>query len=142
MKSSEQAALIQDFSKTSSWEERYQKIIAMGRALGPLPEEFKIEDLKVRGCQSQVWLKADMGDDRRVHFRADSDALIVKGLIAILLKIYSGKMPAEILAISPDFIGELGFATNLSPSRANGLVAMIKQIKFYALAFQAQKAKS
>src|SRR6185312_8956960 len=131
MKSSEQTELIQYFAKSESWEDRYQKIIAMGRALEPLPEEFKIDDLKVKGCQSQVWLKADMGADERVHFRADSDALIVKGLIAILLKIYSGKTPGEILETSPDFIAELGFATNLSPSRANGLVAMVKQIKYY-----------
>jgi cysteine desulfuration protein SufE len=110
----------------------------MGRSLEQLPEEFKIEDLQVKGCQSQVWLKAELTSDGRIKFLADSDALIVKGLIAILLRIYSSHTPAEILAISPDFIGELGFATNLSPSRANGLVAMIKQIKFYALAYSAK----
>jgi len=136
----EQNQLIQEFSKISSWEGRYQRIIELGRQLPPMPEEFKIDDLKVKGCQSQVWLKADLRKDpnnseARVYFIADSDALIVKGLVAILLKVYSGRTPKEILELSPDFIRELGFESNLSPSRANGLQAMIKQIKFYALAY-------
>ena len=104
-----------------------------------MPDDLKVDDLKVKGCQSQVWLKADLRKDAngeaRVYFLADSDALIVKGLVAILLKVYSGRTPKEILDLSPDFIRELGFEANLSPSRANGLQAMIKQIKFYALAF-------
>ncbi len=119
-----------------SWEDRYRHIIDLGKSLPPMREDDKTEDLKVRGCQSQVWLKAELRPDRTLHFIADSDALIVKGLIAMLLRIYSDRTPQEILASDPDFIRELGLAQHLSPSRANGLNAMIKQIKYYALAFQ------
>jgi cysteine desulfuration protein SufE len=138
MKNSEQAQLIQEFSAVTSWEQKYQKIIAMGRAMTALPDQEKIDDLLVKGCQSQVWLKARLDETGRVIFLADSDALIVKGLVAILLKIYSGLTPEEILATPPTFIAELGFESNLSPSRANGLQAMVKQIKYYALAFSAR----
>jgi cysteine desulfuration protein SufE len=136
MKSSEQAKLIQEFSAISSWEEKYQKIIALGKGLAALPEELKTPDLLVKGCQSQVWLKADLDSQGHVQLRADSDALIVKGLIAILLKIYSGLTPTEILDTAPTFIADLGFENHLSPSRANGLQAMVKQIKFYGLAYR------
>lgn len=137
MKSLEQAKLIQDFSAISSWEDRYQKIIALGKELRSLPDDLKIDDLLVKGCQSRVWLKADLDREGRVQFQADSDALIVRGLIAMVLKVYSGLTPKEILDTAPDFIRELGFEQNLSPSRANGLQSMIKQIKYYALAYQA-----
>jgi cysteine desulfuration protein SufE len=130
-----QKKLIQEFSALSSWEAKYERIIALGKAMPALDDKFKIDDLKVRGCQSQVWLRAQLDDMKRVHFEADSDALIVKGLIAILLQVYSGRTAKEILDISPDFIAELGFEKNLSPSRANGLMAMVKQIKYYALVF-------
>jgi len=137
-----QDQLIQEFSKISSWEGRYQHIIALGKQLPPLAEEFKIEDLKVKGCQSQVWLKARFENDptdgiKKIYFTADSDAMIVKGLIALLLRVYSGRTPKEILDTSPEFIKELGFESHLSPSRANGLQAMVKQIKYYALAYAA-----
>lgn len=129
-----QRDLVAEFATLSTWEDRYQKIIALGKALPAYPEELRVEDLKVKGCQSQVWLHAKLDENKYLWFQADSDALIVKGLVAVLLKIYSGKKPKEILETQPDFISELGFASNLSPSRANGLNAMIKQIKYYALA--------
>lgn len=127
--------MIDDFASLSSWEDRYKKIIELGKALPELPEKFKNDNFKVKGCQSQVWLSAQLSEDKKVYFEADSDALIVKGLVALLLKVYSGRTPQEILELEPDFIAELGFSQNLSPSRANGLQAMIKQIKYYALAF-------
>jgi cysteine desulfuration protein SufE len=134
----EQTKLIEEFKSLPSWEERYQKIIALGKELKPYPEKFRTDDNKVKGCQSQVWLLAELDASRKIiHLYADSDALIVKGLVALLLQIYSDKSPQEILEIQPDFIRELGFESNLSPSRTNGLQSMIKQIKYYALAFQA-----
>ena len=135
-----QKEIISEFRNLDTWEDRYQKIIAMGKQLDSLPEEDKSDDLLVKGCQSKVWLKANLLDDGRVEFKADSDAVIVKGLIALLLKVYSGRKPSEILTISPKFIEAIGLNTNLSQTRSNGLVAMIKQIKFYGLAFQAQQS--
>lgn len=130
------------FKGLENWEVRYKKLIEVGRELPSYPEEWRIEDLKVRGCQSQVWLHAELGSDGHVTFAADSDALIVKGLVALLLKLYDGATPAEIIETSPDFIKELDFGAHLSPSRSNGLFAMVKQIKFYALAMQALQARS
>lgn len=131
-----QAELIKEFAALPGWEERYQKIIELGKALPVYPEELRLDDLKVKGCQSQVWLHARLDENKNIQFQADSDALIVKGLVAVLLKIYSGKKAKEILDLKPHFISELGFESHLSPSRANGLNSMIKQIKYYALAFQ------
>ncbi|OFZ18119.1 MAG: Fe-S metabolism protein SufE [Bdellovibrionales bacterium RBG_16_40_8] len=130
-----QDLVIAEFSALTSWEERYKKIIAVGKSMPPLAIELKTDDRKVKGCQSQVWLDARLDENKKVQYRAESDALIVQGLIAILLKIYSNHTPKEILEIEPYFVKELGFSENLSPSRANGLYAMVKQIKYYALAF-------
>lgn len=129
--------IVAEFNRFSSWEDRYSHIIQIGKELPALPDILKTDDYKVRGCQSQVWLIPEFKDGK-IYFQADSDASIVKGLIALLLKVYSGRTPKEILAQPADFIQELGLNTNLSQTRANGLVAMIKQIKFYALAFQAK----
>lgn len=137
-----QKEIVALFKGLENWEVRYKKLIEVGRELPSYPEEWRIEDLKVRGCQSQVWLHAELGPDGRVTFAADSDALIVKGLVALLLKLYDGATPAEIIETSPDFIKELDFGAHLSPSRSNGLFAMVKQIKFYALAMQALQARS
>jgi cysteine desulfuration protein SufE len=128
--------LIQQFSKISSWEDRYKKIIEMGRALPDLPEALRTEESKVKGCQSQVWLHAKLSADGKIEMQGDSDALIVKGLVAVLMSVYSGATPEEILAASPSFLKALGFEGNLSPSRANGLFAMIKQIQMFAMAFR------
>ena len=108
----------------------------MGKELAPYPEEFRSEDFKVKGCQSQVWLYAKKNSQGLVEFKADSDALIVKGLIAMILEVYSGLTPDEVLATQPTFVSELGLSQHLSPSRANGLNSMLKQIKYYALALK------
>jgi cysteine desulfuration protein SufE len=130
-----QKAVVDEFQGISSWEDRYKKIIEIGKALPELPEAKKLDDYKVKGCQSQVWMHAGF-EKGKIIFEADSDALIVRGLVALLLRIYSGASPDEILATPPDFIKDIGLESKLSPSRANGLYAMVKQMKFYAMAFQ------
>lgn len=130
-----QQQLIQDFSHFPNWEDRYKKIIDMGKMLPEMPADLKTEQNIVKGCQSQVWLSASLSEEGRVTLQGDSDALIVKGLVSLLLKVYSGASPSDILATPPDFLKSLGFEGNLSPSRANGLHAMLKQIKLYATAF-------
>lgn len=130
-----QKKIILEFSRLLDWEDRYKKVIEMGRELPPMPEALKIEDNRVKGCQSQVWLSAQLNDQGNVVFQGDSDALIVKGLVALLLKVYSNSKPDDILQSPPEFLRELGFEGNLSPSRANGLHSMLKQIRLYATAF-------
>lgn len=137
-----QKQIAEMFAAISGWEARYRKIIELGSKLESLPEELKTEDVKVKGCQSQVWLRAELKDGGLLNFRADSDALIVKGLIAILLAVYNGLTPAEILKTEPSFIKDIGLDSHLSPSRTNGLFSMVKQIKYYALAFQALTQRS
>lgn len=124
-----------DFS-SNNWEEKYEKIIEYGKSWPGLDETSKIDDLKVKGCQSQVWIKAELSADKKIIFKGDSDAIIVKGLVAILLKVYSGETPETILKTEPNFLKDIGFDSGLSPSRTNGLYSMIKQIKYYATAFQ------
>lgn len=130
-----QKKLIEEFNKCKDWEERYKKIIEMGKALPLIDEKFKTDDFKVKGCQSQVWLHAELNTEKQVILTADSDAVIVKGLVAVLLHVYSGSKPKEILEAPFDFLKDLGFEGNLSPSRANGLYSMLKQIRHYATAF-------
>ncbi|MFM6927555.1 MAG: SufE family protein [Bdellovibrio sp.] len=130
-----QAKVISDFSVYTQWEDRYKKIIEMGKALAPMSEELKTEQNIVKGCQSQVWLHAGLNSQGQMELVGDSDALIVKGLVALLLNVYSGATPAEVLNTPPEFLRALGFEGNLSPSRANGLHSMLKQIKLYATAF-------
>ncbi len=130
-----QARLTEEFSAIPQWEDRYKRIIDKARKLAPMAQRYKTDDNKVRGCSSTVWLHAGMRDGQ-VVYAADSDAILVRGLIALLLEVYSGETPAEILAASPKFIEDLGLNANLSPNRANGVTAMIKQIRNYALAFQ------
>jgi cysteine desulfuration protein SufE len=133
-----QDKIIAEFQSINGWEDRYKKIIEMGKALPELPENLKVEEAKVKGCQSQVWLHASLDASQRIVFQGDSDALIVRGLVALLLQVYSGSRPEEILASPPQFLKAIGFEGNLSPSRANGLFAMIKQIQMFAMAFQYQ----
>lgn len=135
MKNPSTTSYIDDIKTTASWEERYKKIISWGKNLADYPEEFRDEKFKVKGCQSQVWLHAERGAGGIVLFKADSDALLVKGLIAILLNIYSEKTPEEILNTPADFVKEAGLDQHLTPSRTNGLFAMIKQIRSYAQVF-------
>lgn len=125
-----------DFQVLPSWEEKYEKLIELGKNWPGLPEDLRIEDLKVKGCQSQVWIKAELTSDKKVIFRGDSDALIVRGLVAIALSVYSNETPQTILSTDPVFLKDMGFDSGLSPSRSNGLFSMIKQIKYYATAFQ------
>jgi cysteine desulfuration protein SufE len=133
----QQARLVAEFEALPDWEARYKRIIDYARTLAPLPDEHRIDENKVRGCSSTVWLHASY-DAGRITFLADSDAVLVRGLIALLLRVYSGHTPDEILAAPPEFIEELGLNAHLSPNRANGLSAMVKQIKTYALAFRAR----
>jgi len=131
-----------EFAKLSSWEDRYKKIISLGKSLPDLPENLRTEDAKVKGCQSQVWLHAKLNDRGEIVFQGDSDALLVKGLVALLLNVYSGSTPEEIMTTPPDFLKTIGFEGNLSPSRANGLFAMLKQIRYYATAFGLLKGQN
>jgi cysteine desulfuration protein SufE len=135
--SERQRKLVEEFSRIPDWEDRYKRLIDYGKKLPEFPKELYDEKFKVRGCQSQVWLHAGLNPDLTVRLQADSDALIVKGLVAILLNVYSEATPEEILAASPQFLKDLGFEGHLSPSRANGFYAMLKQILYYAQAFQA-----
>ncbi len=122
-----QAHLAEEFQLFDDWMDRYQLLIDMGKALDALPEAERSEALKVPGCQSQVWLKSDF-DGARMHYRAASDAIITSGLIALLLKVYSGRTPQEILATPFTLAGEIGLQTHLSPSRANGFANMVRRI--------------
>jgi cysteine desulfuration protein SufE len=129
----EQAVIAEEFSFFSDWTERYQYLIDLGRKLPPFPEEQKIEANQVQGCQSQVWLVAVGGRDR-LDFRAISDSAIVSGLIALLLRVYSGRPAREILDTEPHFVEAIGLAKHLSPTRSNGLAAMLGVIKAKARA--------
>ena len=130
-----QQELIDDFAFLSDWEQKYEYIIDLGKELKGLPEEKKKEDILIKGCQSQVWLDAELRDGK-IFFLADSDGILPKGIISILVGVYSGHTAEEILAEDFDFISKIGLQEFLSPSRANGLASMIKQIKFYAVAYQ------
>ena len=130
-----QQELIDDFAFLSDWEQKYEYIIDLGKELKGLPEEKKKEDILIKGCQSQVWLDAELRDGK-IFFLADSDGILPKGIISLLVEVYSGHTAEEILAADFDFISKIGLQEFLSPSRANGLASMIKQIKFYAVAYQ------
>ncbi|NGP88693.1 SufE family protein [Fodinibius halophilus] len=130
-----QLQIINEFKALSDWTERYKHIIDLGRKLDPLDEEHKVEENLVRGCQSQVWLHTYL-DNGKVIFEADSDAAITKGLVALMVRFYSGQDPDTIISTSPDFIKKIGMEEHLSPTRSNGLAAMVKQMKIYAMAYK------
>lgn len=130
-----QKKVVEEFSRLPTWEDKYKRIIELGKSLPPLAEEFKTEQLKVKGCQSQVWLRVERSSEGTLRFTGDSDAILVKGLLALILEVFSEAPPQEILSAPLDFLKELGLDTQLSPSRSNGLFAMIKQIRLYAQAF-------
>ena len=132
-----QADLIDEFSMFDDWMERYEHMIDLGKSLPLIDSEFKTEDNIIKGCQSKVWLHADL-ESEKVVFSADSDAIITKGIVAILIRVFSNQSPDTILNTSTDFIDEIGLKEHLSPTRANGLVSMVKKIKMYALAYQTQ----
>ncbi|MBL7665325.1 MAG: SufE family protein [Bacteriovoracaceae bacterium] len=126
----------QRFSRHGQWEDRYREIIELGKEQPEMAEADKIDRYKVKGCQSQVWLKPEFVQDK-VNFQADSDALLVKGIVSILVMIYSGATADEIIKHEPTFLKELGIAEHLSMNRSNGLSSMLKQIKMYAMAAKA-----
>jgi cysteine desulfuration protein SufE len=126
-----QQELIEEFRFFDNWMDRYQYIIDLGRKLPPFPEEWQTEEFRLHGCQSQVWLTAKH-EANRLNFQAISDSAIVSGLIAILMRVYSGRSPAEIISTHPDFIDAIGLHEHLSPTRSNGLHAMIAAIKEHA----------
>lgn len=131
-----QQEVIDEFDAISDWRNRYRHIIQLGREMPSLPEEKRDDRFRVKGCQSQVWLIPRL-EDGKVVFEADSDAAIVKGLIAIVLRVYSGHPPDDILASDIRFVDQIGLSEHLSQTRANGLSAMLKQIRMYALAMKA-----
>jgi cysteine desulfuration protein SufE len=133
-----QEEIIEEFSMFDDWMQRYEYIIDLGKNLPLIQEEFKTDDNIIKGCQSKVWLKGEQNDDKIV-FTADSDAILTKGIIAILIRVFSNQKASDILNAEMDFIDEIGLKEHLSPTRANGLVSMIKNIKMYALAFDAKK---
>ena len=132
-----QDEIIAEFNDFDDWLDRYQLLIDLGGEQEPLPAEYKTDNNLIEGCQSRVWLQADYADGK-VIFRAESDAMIVKGIVSLLIKVYSGHTPDEILANEPYFVEAIGLKEHLSPTRSNGLLAMIKQMRLYALAFKAK----
>ncbi|HKJ06914.1 MAG TPA: SufE family protein [Flavobacteriaceae bacterium] len=132
-----QEEIIDEFSMFEDWMQRYEYIIELGKSLPLIDEEHKIKDNLISGCQSKVWLHATTKDDT-IEFTADSDAILTKGIVALLLRVFNKQKPADILSADLYFIDEIGLKEHLSPTRANGLLSMIKQIKLYALAFQSK----
>ena len=127
--------IVEEFSLFDSWDDKYEYIIDLGKKLPPLEDKYKIDENKVRGCQSTVYLVADY-KNRKVFYKAESDAVIVKGLISMLIRVLSGQTPDEITEAKLEFIREIGMMTHLAQTRSNGLLAMVKQMKNYALAFK------
>jgi cysteine desulfuration protein SufE len=133
-----QDEIIDEFSGLDDWMDRYQLLIDMGNEQEPLDERYKTESNLIDGCQSRVWLQADY-DGERIHFQAESDALIVKGIVTLLIRVLSDSTPQEILDADLYFIDQIGLREHLSPTRSNGLVAMVKQMRMYALAFKSKE---
>lgn len=132
-----QEELIDEFSMFDDWMQRYEYMIELGKSLPLIEENLKTDDKLIKGCQSKVWLNSEMKNGK-IIFTADSDAIITKGIIAVLVRVFSNQKPQAILDANTDFIDEIGLKEHLSPTRANGLVSMIKQMKMYALAYQTQ----
>ena len=132
-----QDEIIDEFGGFDDWMDKYQLLIDLGNEQEPLDEKYKTESNLIDGCQSRVWLQADYADGL-IHFSAESDALIVKGIVALLIRVLSGHTPQEILGADLYFIDEIGLKEHLSPTRSNGLLAMVKQMRMYALAFSAK----
>ena len=132
-----QDEIIEEFNSFDDWMDRYQLLIDLGNEQPPLDDQYKTESNLIDGCQSRVWLQADYSDGR-IQFTAESDALIVKGIVALLIRVFNNRTPQEILDADLYFIDRIGLRDHLSPTRSNGLLAMIKQIRSYAIAFQAR----
>ncbi|RVT80059.1 SufE family protein [Flavobacterium sufflavum] len=129
-----QEEIVDEFSMFDDWMQRYEYIIELGKNLPLIKEEFKVDENLIKGCQSKVWLQGEQNEDK-IIFTADSDAILTKGIIAILIRVFSNQTPKDIIDADMGFIDEIGLKEHLSPTRANGLVSMIKNIKMYALAF-------
>ncbi|MDE7468066.1 MAG: SufE family protein [Muribaculaceae bacterium] len=136
-----QQDIIDQFADIDDWMDRYAQIIDLGNELPPIDDALKTPDRLIEGCQSRVWLDADTDTDGNVRFRADSDAIIVKGIISMLISVLDGHTPQEILDADLHFIDDIGLSEHLSPTRSNGLLAMLKQMKLYALALQQKNNK-
>ncbi|MBT4780462.1 MAG: SufE family protein [Polaribacter sp.] len=130
-----QEEIIDEFSMFDDWMDRYQYIIDLGKSLPIIESKFKLDENLIKGCQSKVWLYSELENDM-IKYSADSDAILTKGIAALLIRVYSGQKPNDILTAETRFIDEIGLKEHLSPTRANGLVSMIKQIKLYAIAQQ------
>ena len=132
-----QEEIVEEFSLFDDWMQRYEYMIELGKSLPLIDKQFKTDDNIIKGCQSKVWLHAYL-ENEKIIFTADSDAIITKGIVAILIRVFSNQSPEVILDSNTDFIDEIGLKEHLSPTRANGLVSMIKKIKMYAVAYQTQ----
>jgi cysteine desulfuration protein SufE len=132
-----QNEIVEEFSMFDDWMQRYEYMIELGKSLPLIEEQYKTEDNIIKGCQSKVWVHAELEGDKLV-FTADSDAIITKGIIAILIRAFSNQKPKDIIEANTNFIDKIGLKDHLSPTRANGLVSMIKQLKLYAIAYQTQ----
>ena len=130
--------IVEEFSIYEDWMDKYAYLIELGKELAPMDETHKTEDNLIRGCQSRVWFHADYRD-RLLYFSGDSDAIITKGLVALMLRVFSGHKPEDIVRSDISFIDTIGLSTHLSPTRSNGLLAMLKQIKYYGLAYSLKK---
>ena len=135
-----QDRIIEDFSAFDDWMDKYAMLIDLGNSLAPLDEKYKTQDNLIEGCQSRVWLQADY-EDGKIKFTAESDAVIVKGIVALLVEVLSNHTPDEILSSDLYFIDQIGLKENLSPTRSNGLLSMVKQMRLYAMAFKAKEGK-
>lgn len=133
-----QDQIIDDFSAFDDWMDKYQMLIELGNNLEPLDEKYKVPQNLIEGCQSRVWLQADY-ENGLIHFKGESDAVIVKGLVSLLIQVLSDHTPDEILNADLYFINQIGLSQHLSPTRSNGLLAMVKQMRVYALAFKAKE---
>ena len=127
--------IVEEFSLFDNWDDKYEYIIDLGKRLEPLEDKYKKDENRVRGCQSTVWLVADYKDNK-IFYKAESDAIIVKGLISMLIRVLSGRPPQEIIEAKLDFIKDIGMMTHLAQTRSNGLLSMVKQMKNYALAYK------
>ena len=132
-----QEEIVDEFSMFEDWMQRYEYMIELGKSLPLIADQYKTDDNIIKGCQSKVWVHAELEGDKLV-FTADSDAIITKGIIAILIRAFSNQKPKDIVEANTDFIDKIGLKDHLSPTRANGLVSMIKQLKLYAIAYQTQ----
>ena len=132
-----QEEVIDEFAMFDDWMQRYEYMIELGKSLPLIDDKYKIDENLIKGCQSKVWVHAELEGDKLV-FTADSDAIITKGIVAILIRVFSNQHPSEIIEADTKFIDEIGLKDHLSPTRANGLVSMIKQLKMYAVAYQTQ----